>query len=567
MMMTGIGMAPGSKDCLEYIYCQSICYDEPDVTVGDLYKAELSDGYEFVHVAAHSNHGGNWFTGPGINGGSELMNYELYDLDPPGIFYTLFACSNARYVEPNYMGGWYIFTDSYGLAATGTCKTGSMLNFDQFYYPMGQGATIGEAYYLWWDEMANWGLDAGAVMWFYGNTLLGDPTLKPSERRPIELQEAVLPYCIKNRNYSFYIDADGGGAPPYIWNLIDGQLPDGLTLNSTTGNIAGQPTESGMFSFIVSAEDICHPGTPDYKPSYGDTLEYSIGIVGICGDANNSGLKDIDDVTDIIDYLFNDGQNMAPVAAGDMDKFVGTNINDAYFLYEHVAHSATYPKCPPFTASIPSAPENILEIRNSTVRADRDKSRVDFWINSSSPAMSLSIPFEYSCATSPIVCDSITFRGSAYTHYQHKYGSVDGTEPKAVIGIAYTGDMAPSGNPARVASAWFSLNQSSQEQEIIISSASYGPNEFIIVSPSPTAPYIPSLTVLPGVYFECGDATDDGAVNILDAVFIINFKYKSGPAPAIPASANINGDSSTDILDIVYLINCLYKDGPDPQCQ
>ncbi|MCP4705718.1 MAG: hypothetical protein GY865_14055, partial [candidate division Zixibacteria bacterium] len=49
-------------------------------------------------------------------------------------------------------------------------------------------------------------------------------------------------------------------------------------------------------------------------------------------------------------------------------------------------------------------------------------------------------------------------------------------------------------------------------------------------------------------------------------VFLINYKYKSGPAPAIPESANINGDTEIDILDIVFLINFLYKSGAEPTC-
>ncbi|MCP4633370.1 MAG: hypothetical protein GY855_10635, partial [candidate division Zixibacteria bacterium] len=118
----------------------------------------------------------------------------------------------------------------------------------------------------------------------------------------------------------------------------------------------------------------------------------------------------------------------------------------------------------------------------------------------------------------------------------------------------------------RIASAWFSINSSTEEQVIVINSTSYGPNEFIIASPFPTTPYIPSIAVIPGLAFECGDATDNGVVDILDIVFLINYKYKGGPAPTIPESANVNGDTEIDILDIVFLINFLYKSGAEPNC-
>jgi len=62
-----------------------------------------------------------------------------------------------------------------------------------------------------------------------------------------------------------------------------------------------------------------------------------------------------------------------------------------------------------------------------------------------------------------------------------------------------------------------------------------------------------------------GDANKDENVDILDVVFLINYKYKDGPVPAIPVLADPNADCTIDILDIVYLINYRYKDGPVPQ--
>ncbi len=64
----------------------------------------------------------------------------------------------------------------------------------------------------------------------------------------------------------------------------------------------------------------------------------------------------------------------------------------------------------------------------------------------------------------------------------------------------------------------------------------------------------------------CGDGNSDGLVNILDIVYVINYKYKSGPAPDPLESADVNGDFLVNILDIVYLINYKYKSGPEPEC-
>ncbi len=68
----------------------------------------------------------------------------------------------------------------------------------------------------------------------------------------------------------------------------------------------------------------------------------------------------------------------------------------------------------------------------------------------------------------------------------------------------------------------------------------------------------------------CGNVDDDenDLVNILDIVYLINFKYKDGPPPVYLASADVDGDAQNliNILDIVYLINFKYKSGPDLLC-
>ncbi len=64
----------------------------------------------------------------------------------------------------------------------------------------------------------------------------------------------------------------------------------------------------------------------------------------------------------------------------------------------------------------------------------------------------------------------------------------------------------------------------------------------------------------------CGDVDGAEGINILDIVFIINYKYKSGPAPEPLEAADVDGISPVNILDIVYLINYKYKSGPAPNC-
>ena len=61
-----------------------------------------------------------------------------------------------------------------------------------------------------------------------------------------------------------------------------------------------------------------------------------------------------------------------------------------------------------------------------------------------------------------------------------------------------------------------------------------------------------------------GDANGDGAINILDVGFLVNYLYKGGPAPVPPEAGNPNCDASTNILDVSHIISYLYKSGPTP---
>nr|MBN2277973.1 hypothetical protein [candidate division Zixibacteria bacterium] len=64
--------------------------------------------------------------------------------------------------------------------------------------------------------------------------------------------------------------------------------------------------------------------------------------------------------------------------------------------------------------------------------------------------------------------------------------------------------------------------------------------------------------------FVYGDANGSGSVNILDATYLINYLYKSGPAPIPARAGDANCNGATNILDATYLINYLYKSGPAP---
>lgn len=66
----------------------------------------------------------------------------------------------------------------------------------------------------------------------------------------------ILAQAILNQAYTTTLTGNGGGQP-YTWSVISGNLPDGLTLNGTTGQISGTPTQRGAFNFVyrIAAAD------------------------------------------------------------------------------------------------------------------------------------------------------------------------------------------------------------------------------------------------------------------------------------------------------------------------
>jgi predicted Ser/Thr protein kinase len=65
---------------------------------------------------------------------------------------------------------------------------------------------------------------------------------------------AVSRPAVRGSAYSSDLQASGGSLP-ISWQILGGSLPQGLSLDSGTGHIAGMPVTSGVYSFQVKAAD------------------------------------------------------------------------------------------------------------------------------------------------------------------------------------------------------------------------------------------------------------------------------------------------------------------------
>jgi hypothetical protein len=63
--------------------------------------------------------------------------------------------------------------------------------------------------------------------------------------------------------------------------------------------------------------------------------------------------------------------------------------------------------------------------------------------------------------------------------------------------------------------------------------------------------------------FRRGDANVDGAVNIADPIFILQWLFAGGPDPLCKDGADANDDGAMNISDPIYILQWQFVDGPD----
>ena len=61
-----------------------------------------------------------------------------------------------------------------------------------------------------------------------------------------------------------------------------------------------------------------------------------------------------------------------------------------------------------------------------------------------------------------------------------------------------------------------------------------------------------------------GDVNSDGAIDLGDVVFLINYLYKGGTAPEPLRLGDPTADCVVDLGDVIFLLNYLYRGGPAP---
>ncbi len=222
-------------------------------TIASDYKNRLQTEYEHVLLAAHSSSTSHSFKIGSEWTGGTIHTSELRGLDPQVLFYNLYACSNARYISYGYMAGEYVFGTDKGLLAVGSTKVGSMLKFDDYFAPLGDGETFGEAWKNWWWARTRYGPNQSVLDWHYGMTMIGDPLLLTQEHMPEPLLLAIID--IKPGSDVNPVNLKSKGVLPVV--IIGAEDFDVNQIDLSTATLDGaSPRTKGSSGDVGSFEDI-----------------------------------------------------------------------------------------------------------------------------------------------------------------------------------------------------------------------------------------------------------------------------------------------------------------------
>lgn len=140
-------------------------------------------------------------------------------------------------------------------------------------------ASGGNAPYLW--TISSGALPAGLSLTSATGEIAGSATQTGNFKFTIQVQDSSSPLQSATRDYSMAVSnsrstmavttssmpggtvgtayTDGlavnGGTSPYTWKIASGSLPTGLALASSTGDVAGTPSQQGTSNFTAQVKD------------------------------------------------------------------------------------------------------------------------------------------------------------------------------------------------------------------------------------------------------------------------------------------------------------------------
>lgn len=158
---------------------------DPVQTTAAGYLAELALSPRSVVLCAASNDQEHSFQSPGVPP-SKVVAADILGSTGWFPFVNLFAARAGDFTATRYIGGAYVLAARGAVSAVASTKNGAMTEWAGYYQALGKRASVGSAFREWLGLRHPYTREQ--VRWYYGLTLLGDPTLAP---RPATLTASL----------------------------------------------------------------------------------------------------------------------------------------------------------------------------------------------------------------------------------------------------------------------------------------------------------------------------------------------------------------------------------------
>lgn len=178
---------------------RTLVADNKTTTAEDYLNRLSCQNFSLVQLLAHGNRWWHDFYADNKWAGS-VSSEEIWVGNHSVFFYNLFSCKNGNYTYFDYLAGAYLFSGK-TLAVVAPADAGGMWYFWDFYEAFRE-KTIGESFLHWLTKRVR--AEGGGWYdwsWYYGLTILGDPTLvkkpeieEPETRKPDIAITGIEPY-------------------------------------------------------------------------------------------------------------------------------------------------------------------------------------------------------------------------------------------------------------------------------------------------------------------------------------------------------------------------------------
>jgi hypothetical protein len=172
-------LTPETIYALKSVYSEVVKVAYPQKTSAEDYLQHLKQGYNLVRLLVHSGGFGHYF---GNQTDGKVYGRDIKALDPKGFFYVITSCGDFDYRQIDYIGGWYVFAESYSLLAIGDSGVHDLfVVLPKVFFPRLRTEYFGLAYLRYLQECVRENARVDSV---HNAIMIGDPLLKIAYNGP-----------------------------------------------------------------------------------------------------------------------------------------------------------------------------------------------------------------------------------------------------------------------------------------------------------------------------------------------------------------------------------------------